>query len=66
VVTLAQGALGGAQYALGVPEVLVACHVLGAALTVATTAWLWSATAEPGPITPERADAPAPALAGRA
>jgi cytochrome c oxidase assembly protein subunit 15 len=27
---LAQGALGGVQYALGVPEVLAALHVLGA------------------------------------
>ncbi len=46
-VTLAQGALGGLQYSLGVPEVLVALHVLGAVLTVAATAALWAATAAP-------------------
>jgi cytochrome c oxidase assembly protein subunit 15 len=47
LVTLAQGALGGVQYALGVPEVLVALHVLGAMLTTAATAWLWAATTAP-------------------
>jgi heme a synthase len=47
VVTLAQGALGGVQYALGVPDVLVAFHVLGAMLTTAATAWLWAATTTP-------------------
>ena len=41
VVTLAQGALGGTQYALGVPELLVALHVLGAAVITAAMAWLW-------------------------
>jgi heme a synthase len=64
-VTLAQGTLGGVQYALGVPEVLVALHVLGAAVTVATAAWLWSATAEPDAVAAGPAEAPAPALAGR-
>ncbi|HEY2195300.1 MAG TPA: COX15/CtaA family protein [Actinomycetospora sp.] len=49
LVTLAQGALGGVQYALGVPEVLVALHVLGAMLTAAATAWLWAATTAPAP-----------------
>ena len=47
LVTLAQGGLGGAQYALGVPEVLVAFHVLGAMLTTAAAAWVWAATTEP-------------------
>jgi cytochrome c oxidase assembly protein subunit 15 len=47
LVTLAQGALGGVQYALGVPDVLVALHVLGAMLTTAATAWLWAATTAP-------------------
>jgi heme a synthase len=47
LVTLAQGALGGIQYALGVPEVLVAFHVLGAMVTTAAMAWLWAATTEP-------------------
>jgi cytochrome c oxidase assembly protein subunit 15 len=64
VLTLAQGALGGIQYALGVPELLVALHVLGAVVTVAAAAWLWSATAEIDPA-PAPVDTPAPALAGR-
>ncbi len=63
LVTLAQGALGGAQYALGVPEVLVAFHVLGAMLTTAAAAWLWAATTEPvsrvGTATAEPVGAPA-------
>jgi cytochrome c oxidase assembly protein subunit 15 len=42
---LAQGALGATQYALGVPDVLVAFHVLGAALVTTATAALWVATA---------------------
>jgi cytochrome c oxidase assembly protein subunit 15 len=66
VVTLAQGALGGIQYALGVPEVLVAFHVLGAAVTVAAAAWLWSATAEPDVVTAAAAPAAeSSVLAGR-
>jgi cytochrome c oxidase assembly protein subunit 15 len=40
---LAQGALGAAQYALGVPEALVSLHVLGAALVTAAAAALWAA-----------------------
>ncbi len=65
VVTLAQGALGGVQYALGVPELLVALHVLGAVVITAAMAWLWAATAEPAPSPePAPADAPARALAG--
>jgi heme a synthase len=43
---LAQGALGGAQYALGVPEALAALHVLGAALVTVAAAALWAATTE--------------------
>jgi heme a synthase len=57
-ITLAQGALGGIQYALGVPELLVALHVLGAALTVAAAAGVWAATSHRAPATadtPERA-----------
>jgi cytochrome c oxidase assembly protein subunit 15 len=42
VVVLLQGALGGIQYALGVPEVLVALHVLGAALTTAAAGLVWA------------------------
>ncbi|MCE3550005.1 COX15/CtaA family protein [Pseudonocardia sp. RS11V-5] len=54
-VVLAQGALGGVQYALGVPEVLVALHVLGAALTTAAAAGVWAATSHraPAPATVE-------------
>jgi cytochrome c oxidase assembly protein subunit 15 len=44
LVVLAQGALGATQYALGVPDVLVAFHVLGAALVTTATAALWAAT----------------------
>jgi cytochrome c oxidase assembly protein subunit 15 len=40
---IAQGALGATQYALGVPEVLVSLHVLGASLVTAAAAALWSA-----------------------
>jgi heme a synthase len=43
---LAQGAIGGTQYALGVPEALVSLHVLGAALVTVGAAALWAATAE--------------------
>ncbi|MGD9985326.1 COX15/CtaA family protein [Pseudonocardia sp.] len=46
-VVLAQGALGGIQYALGVPEVLVSFHVLGAALVTAAAAAVWAATRRP-------------------
>jgi heme a synthase len=64
LVTLAQGLLGGIQYALGVPEVLVAFHVLGAMVTTAAMAWLWAATTEPAaPVRPAEAGAVvAPAL----
>ncbi|WP_433501941.1 COX15/CtaA family protein [Pseudonocardia halophobica] len=52
VVVLAQGALGGVQYTLGVPEVLVALHVLGAALTTAAAAGVWAATSHRAPAVP--------------
>ena len=42
---VAQGVLGGVQYALGVPEVLVSLHVLGAALVTVAAAAVWAATA---------------------
>ncbi|HVL84240.1 MAG TPA: COX15/CtaA family protein, partial [Pseudonocardia sp.] len=53
-VVLAQGALGGVQYLLDVPEVLVVLHVLGAGLTTAAAARLWLGTADRGtaPATP--------------
>ncbi|MDN5859025.1 MAG: COX15/CtaA family protein [Pseudonocardia sp.] len=43
---LAQGALGGVQYALGVPEVLVALHVLGSMLVVMAASAVWAGTSE--------------------
>ncbi|OJY39117.1 COX15/CtaA family protein [Pseudonocardia sp. 73-21] len=46
VLVIAQGALGGIQYALGVPEVLVSFHVLGAGLVTIGAAFLWSGTTE--------------------
>lgn len=52
-VVLAQGALGGIQYALGVPELLVSLHVLGAGLVTAAAASVWSGTSTgPAPSTP--------------
>ncbi|MBC3192518.1 heme A synthase [Pseudonocardia sp. C8] len=52
-VVLAQGALGGVQYALGVPELLVSLHVLGAGLVTAAAAWVWAGTAvRPAPPAP--------------
>jgi len=47
---LAQGALGSAQYALGVPELLVVLHVLGATLVITITALLWGESRYRGPI----------------
>ncbi|HEY0576772.1 MAG TPA: COX15/CtaA family protein [Pseudonocardia sp.] len=48
VAVLAQGALGATQYVLGVPEVLVSLHVLGASLVTAAAAAVWAAsTARP-------------------
>ena len=41
VVVLAQGALGAAQYWLGVPGAMVVLHVLGATLVIITNALLW-------------------------
>lgn len=43
VVVLGQGALGFTQFLLGVPELLVALHVLGAMAVIVATAALWSA-----------------------
>ncbi len=57
VIVLAQGALGGTQYALGVPEVLVSLHVLGAALVTVGAAALWAGTVE-RPHLPTPAPAP--------
>ncbi|GAA1260700.1 heme A synthase [Pseudonocardia aurantiaca] len=66
-VVLAQGALGGVQYALGVPEVLVSLHVLGAGLATVAAAALWAGLTErPHLAVPAAAPAPEPALAERA
>jgi cytochrome c oxidase assembly protein subunit 15 len=48
-----QGLLGTVQFFTGVPAVLVACHVAGAALCTAATAALWASMrerAEPEPL----------------
>ena len=55
-VILAQGALGITQYELGVPDVLVSFHVLGAAVSIAAMAYLWAGSRE-------RDQLPAPAEA---
>jgi len=60
---LAQGALGGVQYALGVPEALVSLHVLGAALVTVAAAALWAGTVERQPAA-DRAVEAAPDAAG--
>lgn len=67
-VVAAQGALGGIQYALDVPELLVVLHVLGAGLTTAAAATLWYATSArtAAAATPEPAPRTAPVLADRA
>jgi len=56
----AQGVLGGVQYALGVPEVLVSLHVLGAALVTVAAAAVWTGTAERGAVSAESVPVPAP------
>jgi heme a synthase len=68
-VVLAQGALGVVQYLTGVPEVLVALHVLGAAAVVVAMAVLWTGCRArddlaPGATSP--ATGPARSLAGAA
>lgn len=45
-VTASQGLLGVIQYAIGVPEVLVVAHVLGAVLVVTTATWMVVGTRE--------------------
>jgi len=62
-VTLAQGLLGGVQYALAVPELLVVLHVLGATLVVVAQAGLWAALRAPVP--DDRRSAAGDAPAGR-
>ncbi|MFC4947597.1 COX15/CtaA family protein [Pseudonocardia sp. GCM10023141] len=62
---LLQGALGGTQYALGVPELLAALHVLGAALVTLGAAAVWSATTARPPLVTAAATAPELAEAAR-
>ncbi|CAN3128827.1 Cytochrome oxidase assembly protein [Mycobacterium sp. smrl_JER01] len=53
VLVIAQGTLGAVQYFTGVPEVLVAIHVAGAAACTAATSALWASMrerAEPEPL----------------
>lgn len=59
VAVTAQGALGMVQYWLGVPEALVAMHVLGAALVTVATAALWCASRDHGPMPAEPPSEPA-------
>lgn len=47
---LAQGALGLAQYHLGVPALLVVLHVAGAVVVTSATAQVWARAAEPADI----------------
>ncbi len=49
---LLQGAIGYTQYATGIPETLVALHILGAALVWTATAMVW-ARARSGPGAPD-------------
>lgn len=58
---LAQAALGITQYLLGVPDLLVILHVLGATLVVAAMAALWCSSRDRGPL-PGRSGAPVPQL----
>jgi cytochrome c oxidase assembly protein subunit 15 len=60
-VLLAQGTLGMIQYWLGVPDVMVIFHVLGATLVVAAMAALWCESRDRGarPVAPT--DTPKPA-----
>lgn len=60
VAVLAQGLLGVVQYVLGVPEALVALHVLGAAGVTVAAAALWAGlTARSAPIPAPSASAAA-------
>jgi heme a synthase len=60
VTVVAQAVLGMVQYFLGVPDVLVALHVLGSTLVVAAIASLWCATRTRGPLPARVTPAPTP------
>ena len=57
LIVLAQGALGSAQYYLGVPAGLVVLHVVGATLVIITNAMLWDESRYRGPLADSRATA---------
>lgn len=59
VVALAQGVLGYAQYLLGIPELMVALHMLGASLLVAAVVDQWLSTRERVPMAVPASPAPA-------
>ena len=70
-VVLAQGAIGGIQFVLGVPEALVSIHVLGAGLVTVAAAAMWAGLVERPHAAPEPRPQPVPppaepALAERA
>jgi heme a synthase len=67
VAIVAQGVLGGVQYALGVPEALVSLHVLGAALVTIAAAAARTGTVCRAPLhrPAPRAEPASPALAER-
>lgn len=56
ITALVQGALGYVQYAAGLPVVLVALHLGGAAALTACTAWLWCSTSKVVPSAREMID----------
>ena len=47
---LLQGAIGYAQYFLGLPTWLVICHMTGIGLVVVAAAWLWFGVSRPRPV----------------
>lgn len=56
ITALVQGAIGYVQYAAGLPAVLVALHLGGAAALTACTAWLWCSTSTVVPSAREMID----------
>lgn len=57
-IELAQGVVGGVQYALDLPIALVALHLLGASAVVAASTWALVCTRERSPVEPIRSSAP--------
>jgi cytochrome c oxidase assembly protein subunit 15 len=56
ITALVQGAIGYVQYAAGLPVVLVALHLGGAAALTVCTAWLWCSTSKVVPSAQEMID----------